>query len=189
MVWSNGWENNSKWIDTTKNNPAHTPIEQQSINPTPSNPWDAWSQDRVLLHWKALKDSLAQIKSDEMEFRKYVVSRAFPDAHEGTNTLELGNGWELKAQIKYNYKLLDNDTVEKGLDAIAKIGNSGSFIADRLVHWTPAFQKSEYNNILEDAEKGSGEARAIIKELNNFLVIEDAAPTVDLKENKKKGKK
>lgn len=148
--------------------------------------WDAKSQDEVLAEWEGRKTLLATAKEREMEFRKYVVSRAFPNPTEGTNTLELNNGYALKANIKYNYKLADNDTVEKTLDRIAKIGNNGPFIADRLVSWSASFLLTEYRDIQEEAEKGSIEAIAILKEINNMLTIENAAPSLEIKQGKKK---
>lgn len=168
MAWDNSWG-----------------AASASINPTPANPWDAKSQDEVLMHWQELKDQLAKIKDEELEFRKYIVSRAFPQKEEGTNTLELGNGYELKAVVKFNYKLADNDIVEAGLSRIAKIGNEGAFIADRLVSWHPNFLVSEFRTLQENADKGSGEARAILKEVESFLTITDAAPTLNIKEPKK----
>jgi hypothetical protein len=175
---------NSNWGDQTIIASIEPPI-----NPKPTNPWDSWTQDQCLLHWQQLKEQLTKIKEDEMEFRKYIVSRAFPQADEGTNTLELGNGYGLKAVVKYNYKLMDNKVVREGLNRIAALGNRGTFIAERIVKWTPDFVKSEYNTISEEADNGSGEARAILKEINSFLIIEDAAPTLEIKEPKKKGKK
>ena len=184
MNWNTNW-------DFPKPTPTPTveqPKPPEAINPAPSNPWDAWTQDQVLLHWKALKEQLSQIKSNEMEFRKYVVSRAFPQADEGTNTLDLGSGYSLKAVIKYSYNLMDNKAVWEGLDRIAALGNRGPFIAERIVKWTPDFVKSEYNTVLEEAENGSGEASAIITEINKFLIIVDSAPTLNIMEPKVKKK-
>jgi hypothetical protein len=115
-----------------------------------------------------------------------VVSRAFPNANEGTNTVELGNGYELKAGIKYNYKLDENPKVEAGLDAIEKIGNQGKFIADRLVSWTPNFQLTEYRKLQEEAKEGSKDAQEILKIASSFLTITDAAPTLEIKAPKAK---
>ena len=72
---------------------------------TNTNPWDNKSQDEVLMEWERRKKALETAKADEMDFRKYVVSRAFPNKSEGTNTIELGNDYKLKAQIKFNYIL------------------------------------------------------------------------------------
>lgn len=150
------------------------------------NPWDDKSQDEVLLEWGKRKTILAVAKEREMEFRKYVVNRAFPEKHEGTNTLELGKGYELKANVKFNYKLADNDVVEKTLEEIAVIGNRGKFIADRLVSWTPNFLLTEYRQLQEDEKAGSAEAKNILKLVEKMLTIDDAAPELKIKEPKVK---
>ena len=173
----NNWY--SSWGNATPN-PASTP----SLD----NAWDAKGQDDVLMEWQRLKEVLASAKEAEMEFRKYVVKRAFPQADEGTNTLELGNGYQLKAGIKYNYNLADNATVEACLAEISKIGNEGSFIADRLVSWTPNFLLTEYRKIEEDASKDDKTAKEILKHITKMLTITDAAPTLEIKEPKGKKK-
>lgn len=154
------------------------------INPTssPFPDWDNKSQDEILLEWDKRKKLLTKAKDDEMEFRKYVVQRAFPQPKKGMNNVDLGNGYTLKANIKYNYKLNDNDVVEKGLDELAHTGNDGSFIADRLVSWTPNFLLSEYRVIQEDAEKGSVIAKERLKIIDKFLTVDDAAPSLEIKE-------
>jgi len=148
--------------------------------------WDAMSQDQLLMKWQQLKDDAERTKSAEMEMRKYIVSRAFPNKQEGTNTQELGNNYKLKAAIKYNYTLADNDAVEAALDRISKIGNDGSFVADRLVSWRPNFLLTEYRNLQEQAESGSTSAKAILKEINAVLTISEAAPTLTIVEPKNK---
>jgi hypothetical protein len=178
MAWNNEWPVQSTF-DPKTFDPSNIPITSMH------SPWDGLDQDQLLLLWQEKKEAITKAKNEEMELRKYIVGRAFPDAKEGTNTAELGNGYELKAVVKFNYKLADNDTVENGLDAIAAIGNEGSFIADRLVGWTPAFHLTEYRKLQEEAENGSGEARAILREVIKFLTIEDAAPTLNIKEPKK----
>lgn len=165
------------------------PLEQKS-NPTPSAfpEWDAKDRDEVLAEWEKRQKLLAQAKADEMDFRKYVVQRAFPQAQEGTNTIELNNGYSLKANIKYNYKLAENKIVEDGLDKLAKIGNNGSFIADRLISWTPNFLLTEYREIQKQADEGSLEAKEMLKVITTFLTISEAAPTLEIKEPKAKKK-
>ncbi len=170
--------NEQQWQD--KNDYPGWPRE-----PTPANPLDKLSQDELLVLWDQRKKVLAQAKEQEMDLRKYIVSRAFPQAEEGTNTIELGAGYELKAVVKYNYSLKDNDIVEKTLDKIAKIGNIGSFIAERLVSWKPSFLITEYRN-LQAAAESSNEAQEILAAIGEMLVVDDAAPTLTIKEPKKK---
>ena len=155
-----------------------TSIKPTFDNAVPINPLDALSQDELLLKWDALKADLAKAKEAEMEMRKYIVSRAFPDKHEGTNILELGNGYELKAGIKFNYSLADNKTVENCLDRIALIGNQGSFIAERLVSWKPSFLLTEYRNLQEQEKDGDSTAKAVLTIVHEMLTIKDAAPSL-----------
>lgn len=157
-------------------------------NPTPSNPWDALSNDECLVRWQELKNAIDTAKAQEMEFRKYIVTREFPKPEEGTNTKELGNGYALKAVVKYNYNLADNDTVESTLDKLSKLGNAGSAISDRLVSWKPNFLLTEYRQLIEDKEKGSQFADEALTIINSMLTITEAAPELKIVEPKVKKK-
>jgi hypothetical protein len=138
-------------------------------------------RDGVLMFWQDTKVLLEQMKSLEMEIRKIAVKLTITQPKEGMNTVELGNGYVAKAQIKYNYKLSDNDTVDTCLERIRKIGNEGSFIADRLVSWTPNFLLTEYRNLQEQAKKGDRTAQEILKIVPEFLTISEASPTLEIK--------
>lgn len=153
----------------------------------PTNPRDAMSQDELLVMHEAMKLKLTALKEEELELRKYIVNRAFPAKTEGMNNLDLGNGYTLKAAIKFNYNLADNDTVEKTLDKISKVGNSGAFIVDRLVSWTPSFLLTEYRNLVAAAEH-SNEAQEILALVGEMLTITNAAPTLEVKAPKEKKK-
>ena len=150
------------------------------------NPYDALNQDALLMLHKQMQDDLSSLKAKELELRKYIVNRAFPKKEEGINTLDLGNGYDLKAVVKYNYRLADNDIVEKTLQLIAESSNEGPFIADRLVSWTPNFLKTEYTKLQEDAERGSESAKRILKLVEIMLEVTDAAPTLTIKAPKAK---
>jgi len=175
MNWQSSWQQPV--------NPSETVNVQSNVN---VNPYDALDQDALLMLHKQMQDDLSILKAKELELRKYIVNRAFPSKTEGTNTLELGAGYELKAVVRYNYKLADNEIVEKTLEEIAKVGNEGPFIADRLVSWTPNFLKTEYTKLQEDAEKGNENAKRILKLTEIMLEITDAAPTLTIKEPKAK---
>lgn len=157
-------------------------------NPEPSTPYDKMSNDELLVAWQNAKQAIEKAKAHEMELRKAVVKREFPKPDEGMNTKELGNGYQLKAGVKFNYKLADNDTVEDVLNRISALGNEGSFIASRLVSWTPNFLLTEYRQLQEDAEKGSSFAKQALDEVNKMLTITEAAPTLEVKEPKAKKK-
>ena len=156
------------------------------INPFPATKWDTLTNDEKLMAWNKLKLDIEDLKADEMDLRKLIVRSAFPEAVEGTNTLELGNGYKLKGVVKYNYKLPDNDKVEAGLKKLETLGNEGAFIADRLVGWTPKFLLSEFRTLQEDKEKGSKFAADALSIIYEFLIIEEASPTLEIKEPSKK---
>src|ERR1019366_1298508 len=185
MNWSKSWEALANHPIANIEKTQIAAIPQQPINT--SNPLDALSQDDLIVKHIALKRAVEDAKEAEMELRKYIVNRAFPEKHEGVNTLDLGSGYQLKAKVAFNYNLADNDTVEKTLDAIAKVGNQGAFIADRLVSWKPSFLLTEYR-ALTDAAPHSAEAQEILALVGVMLTITDAAPTLDVKEPKAKHK-
>lgn len=173
----------TSWPDTN-------PAAQAWPNPVPSSPWDAMNEDQLLMEWDKVKKSIEVVKANEMELRKYIVDRAFPNKHEGMNTKLLGDnsGYELKAAVKFNYNLADNDTVENCLAKVASLGNQGPFIADRLVSWKPSFLLTEYRQLEIDKEKGDGFAIAVLKAIEPMLTISDAAPDLKIKEPKAKKK-
>ncbi len=156
------------------------------MNEMSLNPLDNMTQDELLVRWQSLKDQVETAKSAEMEMRKYIVSRAFPDKHEGMNSIELGNGYQLKAGIKYNYNLdPDNKKIETALDEISKIGNQGSFIAERLVSWKPSLCLSEYRELLDKANETANSKKMLLY-INSVLTISKGAPTLEIKQPKVK---
>lgn len=157
-------------------------------NPTPSTPWDGLTEDQLLLVWDDIKKTISTATAQEMELRKYIVNRAFPKKEEGMNSKSLGNGYELKAAVKYNYNLADNDTVEICLAKVASLGKQGPFIADRLVSWSPHFLLKEYRQLVEDKEKGDKFAIECLRAIEPMLTITDGAPTLEIKEPKVKKK-
>jgi hypothetical protein len=172
---SDGWNKSNAWPEAV-------------TNPQPSNPWDAMNEDQLLLLWNDMKKAIEDAKTAELELRKYIVKREFPKPQEGMNTKELGAGYQLKAAIKYNYNLADNETVEKCLDHISALGNEGPFIADRLVSWKPSFLLTEYRELCERKDKGDERAIKILNIVNDMLTITEGAPTLEIKEPKVKKK-
>jgi hypothetical protein len=146
--------------------------------------------DGMIMLWDYWKRNLADAKEVEMNYRKICANFLAPAKTEGTTTVELGNDYKAKVVNKFNYKLAsDNEVVWAVLDKIGKIGNQGKFIADRLVSWHPTFLKEEYTTLQEEAEKGSEEAKTILKIIETeMLTITDAAPTLTIVEPKAKRK-
>lgn len=182
---------NSEWV---KDSNIITDDGWGKSNPTPFNPWDNLSQDQLLVRHEQLKIKLEDAKADEMALRRYIVKRAFPKPNEGMNTLELGNGYELKATVKYNYKLkapenFDGDVVQAVddcVDAFAQaLPNEGPFIADRLFKYSVDISIAEYRKLQEEAMSFPSKKK-LLDLVSNILEITDAAPTLAIKAPKEK---
>jgi hypothetical protein len=177
---------NSNWSPPPGTVPGDATYKASWPEGPTANPWDTLNQDQLLMLWDSKKKALSDAKEAEMELRKYIVTRAFPSPKEGVNTIELGNNYELKANIKFNYKLADNKIVENCLDRIALMGNMGPFVAERLVSWSPSFLLTEYRNLQEQAKDGDKFAASVLTIVNEMLEITDASPSLEIKTPKAK---
>lgn len=60
---------------------------------------------QTLWNWQQLNDQLKALKKQEMALRKQIVALGFPDPLEGTNRLQLPQGYNLVAVIGYSRDL------------------------------------------------------------------------------------
>lgn len=133
----------------------------------------AMTRDKRLQLWEAAAQRLDEAKVREMELRIAIFKLEFPNAKEGTNTVELGNGYELKGVRKISYDL-DKDTnkVELALKSVANVDAEGAFLAERLVSWKPLLSVKEYKLL------GNGAYKTAI---DMVLTTKDGAPTLEVK--------
>lgn len=146
------------------NQPAQATVGHNSG----AKPVEAMSRDEAIMTWDEAKKTLDRAKAREMELRKAIVDGAFgmydPEKI-GTQNVELGNGWKLKAVVKETFTLSsDNDEVETMLDGLE------DWQADRLVKWSPRLMKKEYDEL--DAEDRA--------KVDKVLTIKLASPTLEL---------
>lgn len=108
--------------------------------------------DEMLLEQQKAAKLAKQYSERDKELRGMIYSMAFAGLEDGkTHNQPLGNGYKLKGKRPISYKL--SGDVDAALEAIAAIGNEGSFIADRLVKWTPSLSLTEYNGLSDDMRK------------------------------------
>lgn len=123
------------------------------------------TRDEAIMSWNEAKAALDAAKAREMELRKHIVAAQFDTSKVGTQNVELGNGWVLKAVVKETYTLSsDTDKVDAVLDGFE------DWQADRLVKWSPRLMKKEYDEL--DAEDRA--------KLEPILTIKAASPTLEL---------
>lgn len=147
-------------------------------------------QQQVLQAWQAKATELETLKVQEMALRKAAVELYFPHPVEGVNRTELGNGWNLKADIKYNYKLNNKAgeyNAEKALDDITSISQKAGFVAERLIKWNPDLSIKEYRELNPDMpEAQTDEQKKILGVLQKVLTITPGSPALDIEPPKKK---
>ena len=135
-------------------------------------------RDRLLIDWQFKSELLARAKDDEMKARKEVVNFAFnPDKNSGTENIDLGNGWKLKAVKKINYGFVKGEdgktnrqAIDEALQKIRESTPSGLTVALNLVDWKPTLSISKYD-VLSPGD------RAIIDEV---IVTTEGAPSLEI---------
>ncbi len=136
------------------------------------------SRDAKILQWQEAVKALAVAKEAEAALRNEVIAANFAEhKEEGTENVELGNGYKLKAVFKLSYTL-DNkeEGVDKALTKLEKMGAEGQFVAERLVRWKPELSVSEYKK-LDDKYK---------KVIDTVLTTKPGLPSLELVEPKSK---
>jgi len=137
------------------------------------------NRDQLIMKWNEAQNALAAAKEAESELRKQVIAECFPVEadHEGTENVELGEGWKLKSIFKLNRRLANkNGETEKVLDTMEATGEEGKFIADRLVKWEPKLSMTEYKKLPTKFKKM----------IDGVLTATPGAPSVSLVEPKAK---
>lgn len=128
-------------------------------------------RDNLIMAWKQAETELAAIKSKELALRNEIVALCFEPGREGTQNLDLGMGYKLKAVIKNNYNLANREgQTDAAIAAMEKSGQEGKFIAERLVRWKPDLSISEWRNLPEKFRKL----------FQNALTISPATPSLEL---------
>lgn len=131
-------------------------------------PFVNMNRDAQILTWDATQKQLAQLKAQEMDMRKIIIESGSQgiDANQiGTQNVDLGNGYKLKAVIKETFTL-DTDT-EKVNDILDTFED---WQADRLVKWSARLMKKEYDELTPEQRT----------KLDGVLTIKMAAPSLTL---------
>ena len=133
-----------------------------------ANEFDKMDQNQLLMNWQKATTDLLIAKEHEMNMRKHIVGRLFPNAKEGTNNFNLGNGYKLTAVVKFNYKFESNDKVQEMIMEFERIGSD---VSARLVKWKPEPSITEYRKL-------TGQYKAIV---DAAIIITDATPSLEIK--------
>jgi hypothetical protein len=132
-------------------------------------------QDELIHKWTNAQKVLEAAKEAESILRDKVAMEVFNFDENalktGTENLELGKGFKLKAEFKLNYSLNNkDDAVDKMLTKLEKSGEDGKFIAERVVRFKPELSVTEYKNL-------SPKHKAIV---DTVLSVKSSKPAISL---------
>lgn len=133
------------------------------------------ARDDLLMRHQAAAKALAEAKALEMQLRLEVAETLYGfDVNvlrEGTENIDLGNDYKLKAVFKTSYTLNNKDNaVDKMLTKLENSGEEGKFIAERLVKYKPELSVTEYKNL-------SPKMKKIVDEV---VSTKPATPTIEI---------
>lgn len=123
----------------------------------------------------AVNSQMNVLKGRQEELRKKIGEELFPNIGKGTNRVDLGTGWKLKAVVTEKFSL---DKGENGDYAPVKSLSEDleSHILDALISWKPSLSSSAYR-MLTEADK---------KVVDSVLTTQLSNPTFTFEEPKQK---
>jgi len=121
-----------------------------------------------LAAWSTLRDELAAVKAKEILMRDKIYKGLFQAPTEGTNTIGVGLGWQLKAVRNIDRKI-DLGVLQAMATPDGPLVKAG-IRADDLIKWTPELNLKAYRTL-------TAEQAAVF---DNCLTIKDGTPTVSL---------
>lgn len=105
------------------------------------------TRDELILEQAKAAEQAKFWKERDAELRGMIYGQQFQNMEDGKqHTIELGNGYKLKGKRPVNYKL-DKEKTKEALAELAKLGNEGPFVAERVVKWEPDLSLSEYKKL------------------------------------------
>ncbi len=143
--------------------------------------------------WLNNKEAATNAADLERQCRDRVTATLFPTPKKGTQRYALSGGYAVKLVYTIGYTLGDKDKaddagmkipirkqVEAVLEQVAKLGNEGPLLADRLVKWKPELDVKEYE-ALEGDNPTHVEAKKLI---DSILTTKPGAPQLAWEEPK-----
>lgn len=117
-----------------------------------------------LEQWRKLATQLSAIKNDEMKLRKELFKEGFIAPVEGANTIELQDGWMLKATVPYT-RALDQEKVPEVLKELKKAKAPATLI------------RAKYELSIADYRKLDDKQQALV---DAILTTKPGAPSLEL---------
>jgi hypothetical protein len=123
-------------------------------------------RDDLIVTWRQAKYTLDEAKKIELTLRQEIVADCFTeDQVEGTERIELGKGWEIKAVKKMNYRFIG-----KQEEIVSVLGKLPHEVSKRLATWKATLSTREFK-LLDNTQN---------KIVSEVIEIKPGTPTLEL---------
>lgn len=123
-----------------------------------------------LMSWYEIKQKLDKLKYEESVLRKKLFSDFFVNPKEGTNKMQLEDGYVLNAQHVINRKI-----DEAALDSLKPALEAEGIVVDNVVRWKPEVNIGVYRKLSDEDRK----------KFDTVLIITDGSPQMSIVKPKK----
>jgi hypothetical protein len=108
------------------------------------------ARDALIVDWQDKARRLQALKEEELLARNKVVGFFFEETTDkaGTENFDLTHGYKIKLTFAQNHSVpsaKNGEAVKGVIEKLAKLGEDGKFIADRLFRWKPELSKTEWD--------------------------------------------
>ncbi len=115
--------------------------------------------------WYYLHQEKKRITASEMLLRKKIFGALFPNAVEGTNKHDLGDGYFINAQFAYTREI-DPGALQAYREKLVELKVN----PEKLINYKPSLVKSQYNLLTQEQKDA----------FDNVLIIKPGSPTLDI---------
>lgn len=141
------------------------------------------NRDQLILLWSNLKQESSTIANREKLVRSKLIESCFNQSQqEGTEHLELGNGWKLTCRKSQTYKVDANE------EQIRKWQSTANYFAD-LFSFEPKMSVSKFKELMKLEQSSTdqpnyGEVLKMLREVESMIVVKPGSPQLELQQPK-----
>ena len=115
--------------------------------------------------WYTVQEQLSKLKNEEQLLRQKIFKGMFHDPKEGTNSVDLADGFVLKGKRIIN-RTVDDAAFKASVEELAKNG----IATDQIVKYKPELVTSEYRKLTAEQ----------INLFDTVLIVKDGMPGLEI---------
>lgn len=115
--------------------------------------------------WYTVQEKLSKLKNEEQLLRQKIFKGIFLDPKEGTNSVELGDGFVIKGKRVIN-RTVDDAAYKASIEELAKAG----IPTDEIVRYKPELVISTYRKLTEEQKHI----------MDTVLIVKDGMPALEI---------